>query len=105
MPASASANNFGSMFPKMTGFTTPTVQEQLDLALADRDPGLPPENLNEPSGMTYLGQFADHDLTLDTLPQPTSPVDPTTLENHRSLAFDLDSVFGGGPRDSPELYT
>ena len=32
------------------------------------------------------------------------PVDPTTLVNGRTFAFDLDSVYGGGPAKSPQLY-
>ena len=99
---SASANRFGRMFDNLPGFTAPTQQDILDLALADKDPQLPPENLNEPSGMTYLGQFADHDLTLDEVPQPDHQINPTTIPNHRSLAFDLDSVFGRGPKRSPK---
>ncbi len=56
------------------------------------------------AGITFFGQFIDHDLTLDTLPQPDAPVDPTTLVNGRTFAFDLDSVYGGGPNESPQLY-
>jgi hypothetical protein len=56
------------------------------------------------AGITFFGQFIDHDLTLDTLPQPDSSVDPTTLVNGRTFAFDLDSVYGGGPSASPQLY-
>jgi hypothetical protein len=56
------------------------------------------------AGITFFGQFIDHDLTLDTLPQPDAPVDPTTLVNGRTFAFDLDSVYGGGPSMSPQLY-
>ena len=56
------------------------------------------------AGITFFGQFIDHDLTLDTLPQPDSSVDPTTLVNGRTFAFDLDSVYGGGPSGSPQLY-
>ena len=31
-------------------------------------------------------------------------MDPTTLVNGRTFAFDLDSVYGGGPSGSPQLY-
>ena len=31
-------------------------------------------------------------------------MDPTTLVNGRTFAFDLDSVYGGGPSVSPQLY-
>ncbi|MCJ7673001.1 MAG: hypothetical protein MUP67_13290, partial [Acidimicrobiia bacterium] len=50
-----------------------------------------------PSFFTYLGQFIDHDLTLDKLPLPTEFVDPNTIPNSRDPRFNLDSVYGGGP--------
>ena len=56
------------------------------------------------AGITFFGQFIDHDLTLDASANPTSDVDPTTLTNGRTFAFDLDSVYGGGPSVSPQLY-
>jgi len=57
-----------------------------------------------PSFFTYLGQFIDHDLTLDKLPLPTEFVDPNTIPNSRDPRFNLDSVYGGGPQVNPELY-
>src|SRR5262249_41205207 len=63
------------------------------------------ENLAIDSGYTYVGQFIDHDLTLDPRPNDlTTPVDPATLQNSRTPAFDLDSVYGGGPLASSQLY-
>jgi Animal haem peroxidase len=59
---------------------------------------------NVPSFFTYFGQFLDHDMTLDTLPPPMSPVDPTTIPNHRDPRLTLDSVYLGGPDANPELY-
>jgi len=56
------------------------------------------------AGITFFGQFIDHDLTLDTAPQPTETVDVEGLVNERTFAFDLDSVYGGGPKKSPQLY-
>ena len=56
------------------------------------------------AGITFFGQFIDHDLTLDNQPQPSDPVDVEGLVNGRSFAFDLDSVYGGGPKKSPQLY-
>jgi hypothetical protein len=61
------------------------------------------ENLFVPAGYTYLGQFVDHDLTLDTTSSldPNSPAAPTNL---RTPAFDLDCVYGRGSADQPYLY-
>ena len=56
------------------------------------------------AGVTFFGQFIDHDLTLDNEPQPTDTVDVEGLVNGRSFALDLDSVYGGGPKQSPQLY-
>ncbi|MEK7785685.1 MAG: peroxidase family protein, partial [Chloroflexota bacterium] len=63
-----------------------------------------PDNPTMTAGVTFLGQFIDHDLTLD----PRSPLmertDPRRTTNFRTAAFDLDSVYGNGPEGSPELY-
>ena len=63
-----------------------------------------PDNPNMTAGMTFLGQFLDHDITFD----PNSPLlqktNPKKTTNFRSPRFDLDSVYGGGPAQSPELY-
>jgi len=98
---------FGFMLPGLPGFTSPTPQQLADLAQTQLDPNADSENNQDPemtSVYTYFGQFIDHDLTLDTLPQPEAPVDPTTLLNSRTFRFDLDSVYGGGPEVSPQLY-
>ena len=101
---------FSRMFPKLAPFNTPTEQELKDLAgtmLHPRD-GIPidlsPDNGAVSSGVTFLGQFIDHDLTLDTEPSPLAPVNIKHLDNDRSGNFDLDSVYGDGPSRSPELY-
>ncbi|MBD0316408.1 MAG: hypothetical protein ICV75_06930, partial [Nitrospiraceae bacterium] len=65
---------------------------------------LNPDNPNIPAGMTFLGQFIDHDLTLD-LKSPLMEVShPKKTTNFRTAAFDLDSVYGNGPEESPQLY-
>jgi hypothetical protein len=70
------------------------------------DPNLPEgDNLATTSGFTYFGQFLDHDLTLDSTAPPTGPVDPTTLVNSRTFAFDLDSMYGPTQGTDPQLYT
>ena len=67
----------------------------------------PEENLYVPAGYTYLGQFVDHDLTLDT----TSTLNPDDAKakvddptNLRSPRFDLDCLYGNGPDDQPYMY-
>lgn len=53
-----------------------------------------------PAGFTYLGQFVDHDLTLDrTAAQLGQDVTVDELIQGRSPALDLDSLYGRGPAD------
>jgi hypothetical protein len=53
-----------------------------------------------PAGFTYLGQFVDHDLTMDrTEAQLGDDVNLGDLLQGRSPALDLDSVYGRGPTD------
>lgn len=64
-----------------------------------------PDNLDHTAGTTFLGQFLDHDITSDagsTLGRPTSVRRSTNL---RSAKLDLDTVYGGGPGETRELYT
>jgi hypothetical protein len=63
-----------------------------------------PDNPSMTAGMTFLGQFIDHDLTLDPKSPLLQPADPRRTTNFRTAAFDLDSVYGEGPEASPELY-
>ncbi|MFE6487151.1 peroxidase family protein [Streptomyces sp. NPDC057757] len=52
-----------------------------------------------PAGFTYLGQFVDHDLTLDaTARDLEQDVTVDELVQGRSPALDLDSLYGRGPR-------
>lgn len=71
------------------------------------DPALSVKNRNNPThtaGTTFLGQFLDHDMTFDEKSPLGRPKSPATSPNSRTPSFDLDSVYGGGPADSPELY-
>jgi hypothetical protein len=62
------------------------------------------DNTKIPSGYTYLGQFIDHDITFDPTSQLQKANDPDALVDFRTPRFDLDSLYGGGPADSPYLY-
>ena len=120
-------NSFTRMFPELPPFAPPTdaAREQtkklgekgglidaLDLLTDPIQSILNPEvfspnnpdNPNMTAGVTFFGQFLDHDITLD----PRSPLlersNPRKTTNFRTAAFDLDSVYGSGPEESPELY-
>ena len=105
---------FGRLFPELPGYEAPDDAALTVLTAAGTNtmPGpLFDQNLDlddnrdlVPSFFTYFGQFLDHDMTRDTLPLPTSFVDPTTIPNQRDPRLNLDSVYLGGPTANPELY-
>jgi hypothetical protein len=90
----------------------PEILEELARAMtAEReDPPTPEterdaeENPAISAGITYLGQFIDHDLTFDPSSSLQKQNDPDALIDFRSPRFDLDSVYGRGPGDQPYLY-
>jgi hypothetical protein len=79
---------------------------ELGRAMVDRE--LPVEAESQPdlptAGYTYLGQFIDHDLTLDLTPLASANPDVEGTSNFRTPFLDLDHVYGGGPALSPFLY-
>src|SRR5215212_2233850 len=75
-----------------------------------RDPNVNSNNPGDPgvssipAGYTYFGQFVDHDVTLDVSSWIDVATDANTINNMRSPALDLDSVYGRGPGLAPFLY-
>lgn len=63
-----------------------------------------PDNPTQTAGLTFLGQFMDHDLTFDMGSSLGVPTSPESAANGRTPRLDLDSVYGAGPTESPELY-
>ena len=102
---------FGRMFdPWMLGGPHPALAGQL-LALGApkgvMDEGKTanaPGDSNIPSGYTFLGQFIDHDITLDVSSKLDRRAHPHHIQNARTPTLDLDCVYGGGPEASPHLY-
>lgn len=70
------------------------------------DPKASPDQKHPPpmAGYTYLGQFINHDLTLDLTPLEHVQPNVERTINLRSPHLDLDHVYGGGPHVSPFLY-
>ncbi|MCE6962240.1 hypothetical protein LAZ40_24715 [Cereibacter sphaeroides] len=97
---------FGRMFPFLPPLVVPD-EALLDLARAMKDPdpgGAAGNNPEVPAGFTYLGQFIDHDITLDLTPQEVQREDPLATVNFRTPALDLDALYGPGPALAPYLY-
>ena len=95
---------FGVMFKNVDGFSPP---DELLRELAGQmgEPaGASLDNPDIPAGDTFLGQFIDHDMTLDTTPMPAQQMDLKGLTNFDSPYFDLASVYGRGPAADPGLY-
>ncbi|MDK2743609.1 MAG: heme peroxidase family protein [Nitrospira sp. BO4] len=63
-----------------------------------------PDNTSMTAGVTFFGQFLDHDLTLALKAPILEQTNPRRTTNFRTAEFDLDSVYGNGPDRSPELY-
>jgi len=117
---------FGRLFPALPPFAadTPIIRDALlelgaqggpmDAAddLTDpitliTDPAKSANNPDNPgltAGVTFFGQFLDHDMTFDPTSSLARRQDPEAIRNFRIPALDLDSVYGGGPGVSPQLY-
>lgn len=71
------------------------------------EPELSPNNRDNPNhtaGTTFFGQFLDHDITHDAGSQLGRPTSLRRSSNLRTARLDLDSVYGGGPDESPDMY-
>ena len=93
---------FGRMFRRLPIFDVDDgalidLADSMSLARSDDNP-------NIPAGFTYLGQFVDHDITFDDTSSLRRMNDPEALVNFRTPRFDLDSLYGRGPRETPYLY-
>ena len=86
---------FGFMFPNLPAYSIPLALSDA-LAESMRDPapgGTAGDNNGLPSGFTFLGQFIDHDLTMDRETLGNQVADPDGSVNIRSPLLNLDSVY------------
>lgn len=106
------ADKFGYMSPsavrQATSLSFNPANQVLLGKLGDMmgDPGretLPDSNI--PAGFTYVGQFVDHDITLDVSSTIDVAIDANTINNMRSPALDLDSLYSRGPALDPFFYS
>jgi hypothetical protein len=100
---------FGAMFKRLPAFT-PRDDLLVDLAATMvEDQTVPDDNhLNTSprlfAGFTFVGQFIDHDITLDNTPLDLQQADPDATVNFRTPRYDLDSLYGRGPVNEPRYY-
>ncbi len=106
-PSRPFAQTLGRLFPanpvQIKNITHADVIAALDrlsnnMAVTENEKG------HADAGMTFLGQFVDHDITLDATSALGSRIDPSTIPNVRTPSLDLDCVYGAGPEASPHLY-
>ena len=104
---------FGLMFKTLPAFDPPdALLTALAMQMNDgkkplsdvKDSDVEFDNQSMPAGYIYLGQFIDHDMTLDTTPLTQQQQDPRGMTNFNTPRFDLSSVYGNGPQANPELY-
>jgi hypothetical protein len=96
---------FGKIFALAGRPDVPPFPEDLGLPGGPMDGGVGHQNNDHlPAVLTYFGQFLDHDITFDPTSSLERQVDPEAIENFRTPALDLDSLYGAGPATSPFLY-
>jgi len=106
-----SGQHYARMFPQLAATeigSNSRIEEGL-IKLAENmrdDPKVRPDQKQPPpmAGYTYLGQFLNHDLSLDLTPLDKVQPNVGLMTNLRTPSLDLDHVYGGGPRVSPFLY-
>jgi hypothetical protein len=86
------------MFPGLSPLVAnDTDLEALATAMRDLNPADPTlDNPTVPAGFAYLGQFVDHDISLDLSPLSAKVEDPTMLQNFRTPGLDLDCCMAPG---------
>lgn len=86
----------------------PDAQGLIDLGMCMETEKKPKDDRDSdiPAGYTYLGQFIDHDITLDRDTKLTEggEVEPVDINNFCTPSLDLDSLYLGGPENNPKLY-
>ncbi len=84
--------------------TSRSMLEQLGDMMGDagRETGISDSPI--PAGFTYIGQFIDHDITLDVQSKLDGATDANTINNMRSPSLELDSLYARGPALDPFLY-
>jgi len=112
MVASECADKFGYISHPVIRLTTrlpftpanKTLMEDLGNLMGDPGRETAPDS-NIPAGFTYVGQFVDHDITMDISSSIDVFTDANTINNMRTPSLDLDSLYSGGPGLDPFMYS
>ena len=106
-PNKPKAGRFGELFPDLPRL----ISDPGDLEKAGRAGGPMDEGKHgsigkttTPLGYVFLGQFIDHDITLDVTSSFDKLNDPLATRNFRTPTLDLDCIYGAGPEGSRHLY-
>jgi hypothetical protein len=98
---------FGLMFKRLPAYAPPdTLLDGLAQTMVEPDTSDSFLNTNPRlfAGFTFIAQFVDHDITLDTTPLALQQEDPNATVNFRTPRYDLDSIYGRGPTYDPQFY-
>ena len=99
------SQKFGRLFSSRTEQVELFPKEKLEQLAEAMFRGHDGHDTGVPIGFAFLGQFIDHDITLDATTQLGRVAgDVSEIENFRTPRLDLDSVYLGGPEASPYLY-
>jgi len=112
MVASDCADKFGYMSTPLIRLLTRlpftaanrTLMEDLGNLMGDPGRETAPDSII-PAGFTYVGQFVDHDITLDISSSLDVFTDANTINNMRTPSLDLDSLYSRGPGLDPFVYS
>lgn len=106
--SSGCASFYSRMFPSLSpaSYVADDLISLAEVMLDDpENPSAFQPTISLLSGLLYLAQFLDHDLSLDITPLArASNITPEKRLNHRSPFLDLDSLYGSGPDLCPYLY-
>ena len=97
-------NELTGIAPDGTPFNDTSVQKAFTQALDQMRDNADREDGTAAAGMTFFGQFIDHDVTLDAQSAIGTRIDPRSIRNVRTPALDLDCIYGDGNEASPYLY-
>jgi hypothetical protein len=90
----------GGIMDAKDDLTLPPQDHITNLAAQEHNPNSP----SMTAGMTFLGQFIDHDVTFDPTSSLERQVDPELVQNFRTPSLGLDNVYGSGHLASPHLF-